>query len=105
MNDEPGEMCAITGTSDAPLTKGEFNAFITRVRFYHLRPLRDDVKEIKHMMVEQDRVMQAHIDRDEKFFNQIIGAKYALYAICGCMAFLVPLIWQLIKALNLANVL
>ena len=105
MEEPSGEMCAIPGDDKAALTRGEFNTFITRVRYYHLRPLRDDVKEIKHMLVEQDRTMQAHIDRDEKFFNQIIGAKYALYAIGGCMAFLIPLIWQLIKALNLANVL
>ena len=103
-NDE-GDLCGIPGTSDSPLTKGEFNKLITQVRYYHLRPLREDFKELKHMIVEQDRTMEAHIKTDKEFFDKLTGVKWALYAIFGCMAFLVPLIWQLIKALNLANVL
>jgi len=104
--DEPsGEMCAIQGQKDTPLTKGEFNEFVARVRYYHLRPLRDDVKEIKHMLVEQARVIDTHIDNDREFFAKLAGARWAIYVMAGCLAFLLPLIWQLIKALNLANVL
>ena len=102
---EDSEMCAIPGAADAPLTRGEFNRLVSQVRYYHLRPLRDEIKDLKHMLIEQDRVMTGHIETDKAFFNQLKGAKWALYLIVAILAPIVPTIYYLIKALNTAGVL
>ena len=105
MTEEGGELCAVQGDDNEPIKKREFNRLISQVRYYHLRPIRDDIKDLKHMLVEQDRVMVAHIATDEKFFNQLKGAKWALYAMVAVLAPVVPLLYYLIKALNTAGIL
>ena len=105
MMEEGGELCAVQGDDNEPIKKGEFNRLISQVRYYHLRPIRDDLKELKHMIMEQDRTMQAHIDTDAQFFNQLKGARWALYLIVGILAPVAPTLYYLIKALNTAGVL
>ena len=105
MEEPSWELCAIPGQSDSPLTKGEFNKLVAQVRYYHLRPLKVSIEELKHMIVEQDRIMTAHIESDKEFFAQLKGAKWAIYGIFACLAVLIPTGYSLVKALLLSGVL
>lgn len=105
MNEESSEFCGIHGEEDAPVTKGEFNRLSAQIRYYHLRPLRTDIGELKHMLSEQDRVMQAHIETDKLFFAKLAGAKWALWAIVVMLAAIIPPIFYFMRALVVAKVL
>lgn len=103
--EETDALCSIPGDDSDALTKGEFNRFSTQVRYYHLRPMRVELTDLKHMLTEQDRVMQAHIEAYEKFFNQMSGAKWALYALIAVLAPVAPTLYYLVKSLTAAGVL
>lgn len=103
--EETEALCSIPGDDSDALTKGEFNRFSTQVRYYHLRPMRAELIDLKHMLAEQDRVMQTHIDAYEKFFNQMNGAKWALYFLAAVLAPLVPVLYYLINKLSSAGML
>ena len=104
--EEPSdELCGIDGLNTETITQAEFNTFVRRVRYYHMRPLKKDMSDIKEMLVEQNRTMRSHIESDRDFFNKLLGAKWALYAIIAILAPIVPLLYYLIKALTTAGVL
>lgn len=70
-----------------------------------MRPLRDDIKDLKHMLSEQDRVMVGHIASDKEFYDKLAGAKWMLWLIAALVAPVVPLTYYTLRALFISGVL
>lgn len=105
MEAESAELCGLPGEDSELLRKGEFNRLVTQVKFYHYRPMHKQLGELQEMLVKHHELLQGHIEQDRMFFAKLSGAKWAIWGIAGAMAAIVPLLYQMIKALQIVGVL
>jgi len=105
MEAESAELCGIPGNDDETLTKGEFNRLVTQVKFYHYRPQQKALKDLSDMLDRHHKVLTAHIEDDREFYAKLTGARWALYAIVGMLAPVIPILFYLIRELSKAGVL
>lgn len=102
---DSSELCGVSGADEDFIRKGEFNRLAAAIRYYHFKPLKEDVKEIKESIALLNETVREHIESDKAFFNQLLGAKWAIYAIFGILAFCTPVVYALAKALFITKVL
>lgn len=102
---QSSELCGIAGEDEETVTKGEFNRFVRVVNYYHGRPIKTELRELKDVVAKTNEIMQKHVESDELFFAKLAGAKWALYAIAAVLAPIVPMLYYLIRALTSAGVL
>ena len=105
MEHESAELCGIAGGDNEPITKAEFNRLVAQVRYYHLRPMKKDMTELKALIQETNEMMQDHIKTDSAWFSKLEGAKWALWLIAACLVPAVPFMVYMVKALAIAKVI
>lgn len=105
MESESAELCGISGDGHLPVTKEEFNRLMAQVRYYHLRPLKQEISELKILIQATNEMMQSHVASDAAFFAKMEGAKWALWLIAGCLVPAAPLMYYMIRALVIAKVI
>jgi len=94
VSDDSAELCGIEGQDDEFVTIGQVNRFARIVNVYHGRPIKDDLRGLRISMDD-------HIKQDEAIHNQIRGARWAIYALAGAIAFCVPLGFKILEALQI----
>ena len=99
------DLCGLDGPENEHPTRAEFNRFIRVVNYYHGKPIKHDLRQLKDITEAGIRTLDDHIEQDKIFYAKITGAKWVIYAIAGMLAFLVPLIFQLISALKTLGIL
>lgn len=102
---QSAELCGIPGEDGETVTKEEFNRFVRVVNYYHGRPIKHDVKELKALVEQTNEMMMEHIKTDALWFAKLSGARWALYLIAAILAPVIPLLYYLIKALTTSGVL
>lgn len=105
MQSESAELCGISGDGHLPVTKEEFNRLMAQVRYYHLRPLKQEISELKILIQATNEMMQAHVASDAAFFSKLEGARWTLWLIAGCLVPAVPFMFYMIKALAIAKII
>ena len=103
--EESAELCSLPGDDALPITKGEFNRLLAQVRYFHLRPIKQEIGELKILIQATNEMMQSHVASDAAFFSKMEGAKWALWLIAGCLVPAAPLMYYMIRALVIAKVI
>lgn len=99
------DLCGLDGPEHESPTRAEFNKFVRVVNYYHGRPIKHDLRQLKDMTEAGIRTLNEHIEQDKLFYAKLSGAKWVIYAIAAMLAFLVPLLFQLINALKALNII
>ncbi len=95
------DLCGISGLDNDPVTVGQVNRLTAEVKFYHYRPLTKAIDRVTTALETQEQIMREHIEADAKFFNQLRGAKIALYAILGAFGAILAFGYKMLEALHI----
>ena len=86
------EICGIDGRATDPVTKGELNLFIRRVKIFHLQPMQKKVVEMHTYLFDPDDGFATILKAAKSMRRWIcIGATWAAALVIGGLTLLVKL--------------
>lgn len=107
MNDtitDSAELCGLEGDPTASVTKAEVNRFIKLVNFYHGKPMKRDIADLRLVVDVTNRLLTEHIAEYQIFRAELRSAKYVLWLIGGMLSGCVVFLIQIMQALRILGV-
>jgi hypothetical protein len=101
---DSAELCGLDGDAAEVVTKGEVNRFIRTVNYYHGRPMKRDIKDLKAVVDATNTLLRDHVVQYQIFQAKLIGARWTLWLVGGLLAACVALLLQVLQALKILGV-
>jgi hypothetical protein len=102
---DSAELCGLEGDEAEVVTKGEFNRFVRVVNYYHGRPMKKEIRDLKAVVDATNKLLTEHVVQYQIFQAKLAAARWTLWVVGALLAACFGMLLQIMQALRFTGVM
>ncbi len=102
---DSAELCGLEGDEAEVVTKGEFNRFVRVVNYYHGRPMKKEIRDLKAVVDATNKLLTEHVVQYQLFQAKLAAARWTLWVVGSLLLACFGMLVQIMRALSFTGLL